>query len=112
MQTDNRLLDDLARLATGAIGTLQGVKTEAETIVRQRLERILSDIDLVGREEFDAVKAMAANARAENEALKARIERLEAALKPARGGTRSRPKAKTTAAGDRKRPRKKAAKET
>ncbi len=52
MQTDNRLLDDLSRLATGALGTLQGAKQEVEALVRQRLERMLADLDLVSREEF------------------------------------------------------------
>ena len=55
MQTDNRLLDDLTRIATSALGTLQGAKSEAETLIRQRLERVLSDMDLVTREEFEAV---------------------------------------------------------
>src|SRR3546814_12215820 len=66
MQTDNRLLDDLARLATGAMGALQGAKGEVEQAVRQRLERALADMDLVSREEFETVKAMAAAAREEN----------------------------------------------
>ena len=77
MQTDNRLLDDLTRIATGALGTLQGAKTEAETIIRQRLERLLSDMDLVTREEFEAVREMAIAAREENARLQERIEALE-----------------------------------
>lgn len=79
MQTDNRLLDDLSRLATGALGTLQGAKQEIEALVRQRLERMLADLDLVSREEFEAVKAMAAAAREENDRLAARVARLEKA---------------------------------
>ena len=55
MQTDNRLLDDLSRIATGALGTLQGVKGEVEQAFRQRLERALSELELVTREEFEAV---------------------------------------------------------
>lgn len=85
MQTDNRLLDDLARIATGALGTLQGVKGEVEQAFRQRLERALADMDLVSREEFEAVKAMAAAAREENLRLAARLEALESRLPPVAG---------------------------
>ena len=77
MQTDNRFLDDLARLATGALGTLQGVKGEFDQLVRQQIEKLLADQNLVTREEFDAVKAMAAEARAENERLAVRLAELE-----------------------------------
>lgn len=85
MQTQNRLFDDLARAASGALGTLSGLKHEIEALVRQRVERLLSDMDLVRRDEFDAVQAMAAKARAENEALGRRIEALEARLDAAEG---------------------------
>lgn len=92
MQTDNRILDDLARVATGALGTLQGAKGEVEALIRQRLERLLADMDLVSRDEFEAVKAMAAEARAENERLAARIAALEAdKAKPARRKTNKPP---------------------
>ncbi len=84
MQTDNKLLDDLARVAASALGTLQGVKSEAEARLRDQFERILSGMDLVTREEFDAVKAMAVEARRENEALGKRIEALEKSAAPAR----------------------------
>ncbi len=80
MQVENRLLDDLARLASGALGSLSGLKAELDALVRQRLERLLAEMELVSRDEFDAVKAMAANARAAQEALEARVVRLEAAL--------------------------------
>ena len=80
MQSQNRLLDDLARVATGALGTLSGVREEVEAQFRQRFERVLDQMDLVSREEFDAVKAMAAKARAEQEALEARVAALEAKL--------------------------------
>jgi BMFP domain-containing protein YqiC len=80
MQTDNRLLDDLAKLATGALGALQGVREEADLLVRQQLERLLAQMNLVSRDEFDAVKAMAAAARGENERLARRVAELEAAL--------------------------------
>tara|TARA_E500000305_G_C3994725_1_gene223942 strand:- start:454 stop:768 length:315 start_codon:yes stop_codon:yes gene_type:complete len=77
MQTNSRLFDDLARLATGALGTAQGVKTEWENLFHQRMERFVSEMDLVPREEFDAVKAMAVLAREENDKLKERLAALE-----------------------------------
>ena len=85
MQTDNPMLDGLARLFTDAAGAAQSVRTEIDTFMRQRLERLVSDMDFVPREEFEAVKAMAAKAREENEALEARIAALESELaeKPA-----------------------------
>ena len=78
MQSRNRILDDISQLMTNAAGVAQGVKDEAETAFRQRMERWLADMDLVTREEFDVVRDMAVKAREENEALKARIEALEA----------------------------------
>lgn len=89
-QGQNRIFDEFAKLMTDAAGAAQGVKREVETAFRSQAERFLADMDLVKRDEFDAVKEMAANARAENEALKRRIEALEAQLggqasgKPAR----------------------------
>ncbi len=80
MSTQNRLLDDLARLATGAAGAARGVQQEIEALVRQQAERMLDQMNLVRRDEFDAVKAMAAKARTENEALERRIAALEARL--------------------------------
>ena len=80
MQSQNRLLDDLAKVATSAMGTLSGVREEVEAQFRQRFERVLGQMDLVTREEFDAVKAMAAKARAEQEALESRLAALEAQL--------------------------------
>ncbi|HEY1631710.1 MAG TPA: accessory factor UbiK family protein [Rhizomicrobium sp.] len=77
MQTDNPVLDGLARLFTDAAGAAQSVRTEIDTFMRQRLEKLVADMDFVPREEFEAVKAMAAKARAENEALAARIAALE-----------------------------------
>jgi BMFP domain-containing protein YqiC len=84
-QTTNRVLDDLARLMTDAAGVARGVRTEAETMMRTQAERILADLDVVHRDEFEAVKLMAETARRENEALAARIEALEtaSAKKPA-----------------------------
>lgn len=84
MQTENRLLDDLARVAGGAFGAVAGIRAEIEDMVKQRLERLLADLDHVPREEFDAVKAMAEKARTEQEALQKRVDALEAALKDAR----------------------------
>ncbi|MFN4165121.1 MAG: accessory factor UbiK family protein [Ferrovibrio sp.] len=77
MQTDNRLLDDLSRIATGALGALHGVKGEVEQAFRQRLEKALAEVDLVTREEFEAVKAMAEAAREENIRLAERLAALE-----------------------------------
>ena len=77
VSTSNRILDDIARLATDAAGAAQGVRREVETVVKTQIERLLRDIDVVTREEFEAVKAMAVLAREENEALAARLAALE-----------------------------------
>jgi BMFP domain-containing protein YqiC len=85
MQSQNRFFDDLARVAAGAMGTLSGVKSEVESRLREQLERVLAGMDLVSRDEFEAVKAMAAKARSEQEELDRRVEELEsrvAALSP------------------------------
>jgi hypothetical protein len=88
MQSQNRFFDDLARVAAGAIGTLSGVKSEVESRLREQLERVLSGMDLVSRDEFEAVKAMAAKARAEQEDLGRRVADLESRLSAAgMGGT-------------------------
>ena len=79
-QTSNRFFDEIGRLMNDAAGAAQGVKREVDTVVRNQAERILRDLDLVKREEFDAVKDMARLAREENEALKGRIAALEAKL--------------------------------
>ena len=79
-QTNNRFVDEIARVMNDAAGAAQGVKREVETVVRGQAERILRDLDLVKREEFDAVKDMARLAREENETLKARIDALEKKL--------------------------------
>jgi len=80
MQTNNRILDDLAKVANGAVSTLVGVKSEIEASVRQQLERLLSEMDLVPREEFDAMKAVAIAARTEQEKQEKRIAALEAPI--------------------------------
>jgi len=79
-QTTNRFLDDLARLLTDAAGAAQGMRREVETLMKAQGERVLRDMDLVQREEFEAVREMAAKARDENERLSARVSALEAEL--------------------------------
>lgn len=83
MQSQNKFFDDISKLMTNALGVAQGAKTEAETAMKSWMDRWLADRDFVTREEFDAVRAMAAKAREENEALRARIEALEATGRPA-----------------------------
>ena len=94
MSSENRLLDDLARVASGALGALTGVRDEVETRMREQFERVLGRMNLVRREEFDAVQAMAANARAGQEALEARVAALEAKLaeQEAKSEAASRPR--------------------
>ncbi|OYW23594.1 MULTISPECIES: accessory factor UbiK family protein [unclassified Sphingomonas] len=79
MQSENRLFDDFAKFINGAAGTLAGVGREAEQSARARAKEWIGGLEFVSREEFDAVKAMAAAARDEADALRARIEKLEAA---------------------------------
>ncbi len=91
MQTENPLLDDLARVASGALGALTGMRAEIEARLRDQFERVLAHMDLVTREEFDAVRAMAAKARSEQEKMLEHLAALEARLdglsaKPARRG--------------------------
>jgi BMFP domain-containing protein YqiC len=90
-QTSNRIFDEMARLMNDAAGVAQGVRREFDTLFRNQAERMLRDLDVVQREEFEAVKEMARLAREENEALKARIEALEAKLagKPDKKGAGS-----------------------
>ncbi|MGI9499065.1 MAG: accessory factor UbiK family protein [Geminicoccaceae bacterium] len=103
MQTDNRLFDDLAKVANGALHTMSGVRDEIENRVRERVERWLGEMDMVPREEFDAIKAVAQAARTEQETLSARVDALESRIatlegfqKPVRPvrATRSRSPAK------------------
>jgi BMFP domain-containing protein YqiC len=79
-QTTGRFFDELGKLITDAAGAADGVRKEIETVVRGQAERVLRDLDVVQREEFEAVKAMAQKAREENEALKVKIAALEAAI--------------------------------
>jgi BMFP domain-containing protein YqiC len=92
MQTQNRLLDDLARVASGALGVAAGMRGEIEARLREQFERILGQMDLVTREEFDVVKAMAAKAREEQEDLAARVAALEAQLAGKAKARRAAPK--------------------
>lgn len=78
--TQTRFFDELAKLMTNAAGAAQGVRREVDTLVQAQMERLLNNMDLVKREEFEAVKAMAQKAREENDALAARIAGLEAKL--------------------------------
>jgi len=78
--TSSRILDDIARLATDAAGAAQGVRREVETVVRTQIERLVRDLDLVTREEFEAVREMALIAREENDKLAARLKALEEKL--------------------------------
>lgn len=80
MQTDNKFLDDLAKVASGALGSMTGVKHEVEMRIQQQLERLLARMNLVPREEFDAMKAVAQAAREAQIKLEARVAALEAKL--------------------------------
>ena len=93
MQSTPRFLDDLARVANGAVSTMVGIKDEIEALVRQQIERFLAEADMVPRDEFDAVKAMAAKARGEQEKLEKRVGRLEAKL-GVKSTAKRRPRAK------------------
>jgi len=80
MQSQNPFFDDLARVASGAMGALSGLRAEMEAMMRQQFERFTSSLDLVSREEFEVVRAMAAKAREEQEELSGRLAELEAQL--------------------------------
>jgi BMFP domain-containing protein YqiC len=79
-QTSNRLFDELGKMMTDAAGAAQGLQREMQTVMRAQGEKFLQEMDVVSREEFDAVRAMAEKAREENERLEARIAALEARL--------------------------------
>ena len=78
MQTRNKMLDDISKLMTNAMGVAQGAKDEAENAMKSMMDRWLADRDFVTREEFEAVRLMAQKVREENQALKARLDALEA----------------------------------
>ena len=98
-QINNRLFDDFARMMTSAAGMAQGARKEVEAVIRSQAERMLQELDMVSRDEFEAVRDMAVKAREENEALAERLAKLEAKL--------AAPKRKTT---KRAAPRKKTSK--
>jgi BMFP domain-containing protein YqiC len=77
MTSENPVLDQLAKLLTDAAGAAEGLRSEIDTFLKSRLEKLVGELNVVPREEFEAVKAMVAKAREENEALKTRIEELE-----------------------------------
>lgn len=79
-QTSNRFLDEMARLMNDAAGVADGVRREVQTLVQTQMERVMRDMDVVSREEFEAVKEMAAKAREENERLAARLAEVEKKL--------------------------------
>lgn len=93
MQSQNRFFDDLVKMMNGVAGTMAGMGREAESSMREKIREKLGGMDFVSREEFDAVKAMAAAARDENELLKSRIEALEAAAKGATVKPKAAPRA-------------------
>ncbi|MEX3011995.1 accessory factor UbiK family protein [Hoeflea sp. TYP-13] len=93
----NRILDDFARLMTDAAGAAQGVRSEVETALRAQAERVLNTMDVVQREEFEAVRDMAAKARDENDALSARLDALEKRLAALEGTPKPKaPRRKST----------------
>ena len=80
MQSQNRIFEDMSKIATSAMGTMAGVGREVETMIRARVKELVGGLDLVERDEFEAVKAMAATARADAEALKAELAALRAGM--------------------------------
>ncbi len=93
----NRILDDFAKLMTDAAGAAQGVRSEVETAFRSQAERVLNSMDVVQREEFEAVRDMAVKARDENDALLQRVDALEKRLEAAGGTPKAKTGGKTTA---------------
>lgn len=93
MQSENRLFEDLAKMMNGAAGTLAGMGREAESSMREKMREFVGGADFVSRDEFEAVKAMAAAAREQSQALEARIAALEAAAKAKAGPKPAKPAA-------------------
>lgn len=104
MQSQKPFFDDLARVASGAMGALSGLRAEMEAMVRQQMERVTTSLDLVPREEFEAVRAMAIKARTEQESLEARVKALEdqlaALAKPAAAAPKPAARPKKPKAAD------------
>ena len=99
MQSENRLFDDFVKVMNGAAGTLAGMGREAEGAMRERMRAFVGGLDMVSREEFEATKAIAVAAREEAQALKARVEALEAALAAAGSASAAKPRRKGAAEG-------------
>jgi BMFP domain-containing protein YqiC len=97
MQSENRLFDDFVKMMNGFAGTMAGMGREAEASAREKMREWMGGMDFVSRDEFDAVKAMAAAAREENEALKARVAALEAKLGGSSAKSKAAPKPKSGA---------------
>lgn len=98
MQSENRLFDDFVRVLNGAAGTFAGMGREAEAGFRERMREWVGGLDMVGRDEFEAVKAIAVAAREENQALKVRLDILEAAASPPPKSSAAKPKNNRSAA--------------
>ncbi len=109
-QTTGKIFDDIAKLMTNAAGAAQGVRREVDTMVRSQAERVLNDLEVVSRDEFDVAREMAVKAREENEALAARIDVLEAKI--AKLESSAAPKAPAKRSAARKPAAAKAAKKT
>jgi BMFP domain-containing protein YqiC len=97
MQRDNKLFDDIARVASGAAGALTGARMELEEVFRQRIERILTDVDMVPRDEFEAIRAVAVKARESQDALERRVEALESEIARLKKPNKKRSPAKSGA---------------
>ena len=97
MQSENKFFDDLSKVASSAMGVVSGVRDEAENALKARMARLLADMDLVTREEFEVVKEMAVKAREENAALRAELESLKRPAKPAAKARKTATKTKSTA---------------
>ena len=95
-QGPNRVLDEFAKLMTDAAGLADGVRREAETAIKSQAERFMAEMDVVKRDDFEAVREMAANARVENDALRNQIEALEARVQKLEAGAKA-PKARQAA---------------
>lgn len=93
MQSQSRFFDELAKLMTNAASAAQGAAREVDTLIRAQIERLAAELDLVKREEFEAMKKLAQAAKAESEALRKRVEALERALSAEKPQARAKPRA-------------------
>ena len=99
MQSENRIFDDLAKMMNGVAGTMAGMGREAEGSMREKMREWVGGMDFVARDEFEAVKAMAAAARDDNEVLKKRLDALDKASKPVSSGAERKAPPKAPRAG-------------